>query len=182
MNLIIPQYYSLLNKVLGISGLILLGNIDLSANMSLSVNDSQMTNISKSTLVLSKALSNNSLASNYSGNIKEGIRVYFESDSTRIKAEFYPWLHQYAKTLQSELAETMIEISGHTDNIGSDEYNKDLSQRRAQAVKNILLSKYKISANRLIVKGYGENQPLDVNENREGRAINRRVELKIVPK
>ena len=72
-----------------------------------------------------------------------------------------------------------IEIGGHTDNIGSDEYNKDLSLRRAENVYYYLISKG-IDEKRMSYKGYGESQPIATNETEEGRALNRRTEFKIV--
>lgn len=69
-----------------------------------------------------------------------------------------------------------IEVAGHTDNRGSDKYNMKLSQRRAEAVRNYLISKG-IAADRLTAKGYGESQPVADNATDEGRFKNRRVEL-----
>jgi OOP family OmpA-OmpF porin len=74
-------------------------------------------------------------------------------------------------------------IVGHTDSIGSDEYNQRLSERRAQAVKQYLVSKG-IAASRLSTEGQGEREPIapnteDGKDNPEGRAMNRRAELKV---
>ncbi|MBW8329398.1 MAG: OmpA family protein [Thiobacillus sp.] len=69
-----------------------------------------------------------------------------------------------------------IEVAGHTDSRGSDEYNAKLSQQRAEAVRNYLVSKG-IAADRLSAKGYGESQPVADNATDEGRFKNRRVEL-----
>jgi outer membrane protein OmpA-like peptidoglycan-associated protein len=69
-----------------------------------------------------------------------------------------------------------IEIQGHTDNTGSAEHNLDLSKRRAETVKNFLLT-YGIQSSRMIPKGYGMEKPVDTNDTEEGRAMNRRVEL-----
>ena len=69
-----------------------------------------------------------------------------------------------------------IEVAGHTDSRGSDKYNLKLSQRRAEAVRNYLVSKG-IAADRLTAKGYGESQPVADNATDEGRFQNRRVEL-----
>jgi outer membrane protein OmpA-like peptidoglycan-associated protein len=69
-----------------------------------------------------------------------------------------------------------IEVAGHTDNKGSDKYNMRLSQERAEAVRNYLISKG-IAADRLTAKGYGESQPVADNATDEGRFKNRRVEL-----
>lgn len=75
-----------------------------------------------------------------------------------------------------EWGDVKIEVAGHTDSIGSDRYNMGLSLRRANTVRNYLISKG-IHADRLVAKGYGESQPIASNDTDEGRAQNRRVEL-----
>ena len=70
-----------------------------------------------------------------------------------------------------------LNIEGHTDNIGGDDYNQDLSTRRAAAVKAALVSDYAIAATRLASAGFGERRPVETNETIAGRAHNRRVEL-----
>jgi outer membrane protein OmpA-like peptidoglycan-associated protein len=72
-----------------------------------------------------------------------------------------------------------VEISGHTDNKGPDSYNENLSLRRAQAVRNILI-KGGGDANRVTAVGYGENKPMDSNDTMEGRRMNRRIEFRIL--
>jgi outer membrane protein OmpA-like peptidoglycan-associated protein len=69
-----------------------------------------------------------------------------------------------------------IEVAGHTDSMGSDAYNMELSQQRAEAVRNFLISRG-VAADRLTAKGYGEAQPVADNATEEGRFKNRRVEL-----
>jgi OOP family OmpA-OmpF porin len=109
--------------------------------------------------------------------------VNFDYDKANIKAEFAPVLDEAAQTLQDN-PEVRVRIEGHTDSIGSDEYNQRLSERRAQAVKQYLVSKG-IAAARLETSGYGESQPIAPNttpegkDNPEGRAMNRRAELKV---
>ena len=68
-------------------------------------------------------------------------------------------------------------VAGHTDSVGTDEYNMGLSKRRAQAVKEFLVSAYQIDVNRLIVRWFGERQPFTSNDTEAGRAKNRRVEF-----
>ena len=70
-----------------------------------------------------------------------------------------------------------MEIGGHTDSTGEDAYNMGLSQRRAESVRSYLVSKG-VKASRLEAKGYGETKPVASNDTNEGRAKNRRVELK----
>lgn len=83
---------------------------------------------------------------------------------------------QHIVTLMLENPELKMEVQGHTDSQGSDEYNLDLSQRRAETVV-AYLNLFGIAGDRLSAKGYGESRPVDTNENEEGRAKNRRVEL-----
>jgi outer membrane protein OmpA-like peptidoglycan-associated protein len=73
----------------------------------------------------------------------------------------------------------VIEIGGHTDNVGKDESNITLSQNRANAIKQYLVKKG-INADRIIAKGYGESQPIATNDTDEGRQKNRRTEIKII--
>jgi outer membrane protein OmpA-like peptidoglycan-associated protein len=70
-----------------------------------------------------------------------------------------------------------LSVSGYTDNIGDDAFNLDLSKRRAAAVKDSLVAKYKATAENLTTDGYGSSHPVASNDTIEGRARNRRVEL-----
>ena len=79
-----------------------------------------------------------------------------------------------AKAMQ-EQADIELVLEGHTDSIGSESYNNDLSARRAEAVKQKLATDYSISASRISTVGYGESQPIASNETAEGRSLNRRV-------
>ena len=74
-----------------------------------------------------------------------------------------------------------IEISGHTDNKGSDEYNQKLSENRAKSVVDYLVDKG-ISKEQLVFAGYGEAQPMSANDTDSGRQLNRRIEFKILSK
>ena len=69
-------------------------------------------------------------------------------------------------------------MSGHTDSIGDDTSNLGLPQHRAAAVKDALVTRYKIAPDRLATSGYGASQPIETNKTIEGRARNRRVELR----
>ncbi|CAG0911628.1 unnamed protein product, partial [Cyprideis torosa] len=89
-----------------------------------------------------------------------------------------PVLDEAATTLR-KFPELNIEISGHTDSAGNDQLNMNLSQARAEAVKQYLISKGS-DGNKLTAKGYGETQPIADNATAAGRAANRRVELKIL--
>lgn len=101
--------------------------------------------------------------------------VNFDFDKAVIRPQDYAILDQNIVALK-EWGDVDVEVAGHTCNIGTDEYNLGLSLRRAEAVRNYLVSKG-VSADRLTVRGYGESQPAFSNATREGRAQNRRVEL-----
>ena len=72
-----------------------------------------------------------------------------------------------------------VEIQGHTDNIGSDNYNQKLSSLRAETVKNFLIAKG-VAANRLTTVGFGKTKMIMDNKTEQGRGLNRRIELKII--
>lgn len=102
--------------------------------------------------------------------------IYFDFNSATIRPESTPVLEQIAAILADHPA-WKLSVSGHTDNIGEDSFNLALSQRRAAAVKEALVTQYHIAAPRLIATGYGASRPIESNATTEGRARNRRVEL-----
>ncbi|MCF6240842.1 MAG: OmpA family protein, partial [Bacteroidales bacterium] len=104
--------------------------------------------------------------------------ITFESNSADLNESSYTELDRVVK-LMTDNPGIKIEISAHTDNVGSDAYNLRLSKRRAQSVVQYLLDAG-IDQNRLISKGYGESKPLVPNDSDEHKAMNRRVELKIL--
>lgn len=104
--------------------------------------------------------------------------IYFDFDKTTLKKESYEELAKVIEFLKRNPT-VEIEIAGHTDSKGSDEYNQKLSQGRTQAVVDYLVSQG-ISARRLVAMGYGESKPVDTNETEEGRAKNRRVEFTVL--
>ena len=106
--------------------------------------------------------------------------IFFDFNKYELKPESFPELDRIIKFLYDNPS-MEIEISGHTDNIGSDEYNNKLSYERANAVLNYLVSKF-ISASRLTAKGYGKTKPIATNDTEEGRQLNRRVEFIILKK
>jgi outer membrane protein OmpA-like peptidoglycan-associated protein len=102
--------------------------------------------------------------------------IYFDFASDKIKPESDPVLREIADALNHNPA-WKLRVEGHTDNIGGDEYNLDLSQRRAEAVKLALVTRYHSGAVRLTPQGFGASRPKEPNDTLAGRARNRRVEL-----
>ena len=74
-------------------------------------------------------------------------------------------------------ADLRLEIGGHADSVGPEDYNLDLSQRRAEAVRTYLVQHFKIDPDRLTAAGFGESRPIATNANPTGRTLNRRVEF-----
>ena len=102
--------------------------------------------------------------------------IYFDFASDRIKEESEPVLAEIAQVLRQNPTWN-LNVEGHTDSIGGDTYNLDLSRRRSAAVKQALTTRYKIGVERLQTSGFGASRPKDRNDTMEGRARNRRVEL-----
>jgi len=104
------------------------------------------------------------------------LRLNFDLNSAKVKKIYYPQIKKVAEILKANPS-LRIKIAGYTDDIGSKEYNLKLSLKRAEAVKNILVKKYHLSPDRIVVKGYGEEYPLVPNTTPTNRALNRRVEI-----
>lgn len=102
--------------------------------------------------------------------------IYFDNNKADIKPESYVFLNELTQWLKSKPG-IRIEISGHTDNVGSAPTNQKLSQDRANEVKKYLVAEG-IDATRLSAKGFGDRQPMEPNTTEQGRAQNRRVELR----
>jgi outer membrane protein OmpA-like peptidoglycan-associated protein len=105
--------------------------------------------------------------------------ITFATDQSDIKPNFYATLNSVSIVLK-EFNQTLVDVEGHTDSDGSDEYNQQLSQRRAEAVAEYLVSQ-ELSPERFETKGYGEARPVATNASGGGKARNRRVEIQIVP-
>ncbi|MCK4858330.1 MAG: OmpA family protein, partial [candidate division Zixibacteria bacterium] len=102
--------------------------------------------------------------------------ILFSSGSHKIKGESYKTLKNIGNLLTDD-PELRLLIEGHTDSDGADDYNMNLSQRRAESVRSYLINEYGIAGERLEAKGWGESKPIDTNNSPEGKANNRRVEL-----
>jgi outer membrane protein OmpA-like peptidoglycan-associated protein len=115
----------------------------------------------------------NNITLNMPGNIT------FATNSADLNAGFFQVLNSVALVV-NEFNQTVIEVAGHTDNTGGDQYNQQLSERRAGAVAAYLGTR-NVRADRVITVGMGETRPVATNETEAGRQLNRRVELTLVP-
>jgi OOP family OmpA-OmpF porin len=106
--------------------------------------------------------------------------IYFDFDKTTLQSQSFVELNKVVEFLK-ENHTVEIEIEGHTDSKGSDDYNLNLSQGRSQSVVDYLISQG-IEGFRLNAHGFGETKPIDTNDSEEGRANNRRVEFTVVKK
>ena len=105
--------------------------------------------------------------------------VTFDTDSSALRPQFFGVLNSVGKVL-TEYDKTVVEVAGHTDSTGSDAYNMQLSQRRANTVGEYLYTQG-IMDQRIISVGMGEHHPIADNSTAEGRQLNRRVEITLVP-
>ena len=102
--------------------------------------------------------------------------TYFDFDKSNLKPEGKDTLDELVRDMGDLNSIAEIEVIGHTDSIGTEEYNQGLSERRAATVKDYLISK-DVPADVIQTEGRGELEPVATNETREGRAKNRRVEI-----
>jgi outer membrane protein OmpA-like peptidoglycan-associated protein len=119
----------------------------------------------------------------YLNPMKKGVsirlnNVFFDNNKSELKETSYNELDRLISLLNNQIT-LKIEIAGHTDNVGSNDFNKLLSKERALAVKSYLIENG-IASDRLISIGYGEEKPTASNESEEGKAENRRVEFTIL--
>jgi outer membrane protein OmpA-like peptidoglycan-associated protein len=102
--------------------------------------------------------------------------VYFDFDKASIKPVYQGLMGEAVIVLKDKLPEVFVVIMGHADSTGTEEYNDNLSSKRANAVSE-LLKQSGIDSSRIILRSYGESKPVTSNKTEEGRALNRRVEL-----
>ena len=105
--------------------------------------------------------------------------ITFATNSSDLSPEFFEVLGSVSKVLD-EFDKTVVEVAGHTDSTGTDAYNQALSERRAGSVTSYLLSRG-VMQQRMITVGMGEGRPVADNNTSAGRALNRRVEITMVP-
>jgi OOP family OmpA-OmpF porin len=113
---------------------------------------------------------------------KERLELYvnFKSGSAEIMDESKPLLNDVGGILV-KWSEVRVEIAGHTDSQGGEDFNMKLSQKRAESVRDYLLQNFpSIGQDRMLAQGYGEMQPIAPNDTKEGMAKNRRVEVKVL--
>ena len=101
--------------------------------------------------------------------------VKFDFDRQVVKPESYADIRDVAEFMK-QFPQTTTVVEGHTDAVGTEAYNQSLSERRAMAVREVLVSEFGIQPGRVDAIGFGEARPVADNDSEEGRAINRRVE------
>jgi outer membrane protein OmpA-like peptidoglycan-associated protein len=106
-------------------------------------------------------------------------QIFFATGKAEIKSESHAILDEVAATLEKQKKLEAIEIGVHTDARGNDQWNLDISQARAEAIRDYLVGKG-IATKRLVPKGYGETKPLDKGSNEKAWSKNRRTELRIL--
>ena len=102
------------------------------------------------------------------------LNVEFETNSANVAAVYGDEIQEVANAMSAQQDLELV-LEGHTDSAGSEVYNQGLSQRRVEAVKEVLVSQYGIDADRVTAVGYGETRPIADNSTADGRARNRRV-------
>ena len=115
------------------------------------------------------------------GNVINLYQVFYFSGSSDVNGELSKLDVDNLVTLMGRFPKLRVELAGHTDNVGDAAANMTLSVDRSSKVKAYLVEKG-VSADRLVAKGYGQDQPLDTNDTPEGRQKNRRTELRIISK
>jgi len=110
--------------------------------------------------------------------VRVELDVKFDFDKAQVKPESYGDIKNLADFMK-QYPQTTTVVEGHTDSKGSDVYNQKLSERRASAVRDVLVNQYGVEASRVNAAGYGESRPVADNATDAGRAVNRRVEAEV---
>lgn len=106
------------------------------------------------------------------------VEILFHFDSDQLTADAREALHEIAETLQApSLSDCCFRFDGHADALGDDEYNRELSRRRAERVRRYLVDELGVDQGRIMVDAHGENRPIADNSTEDGRRKNRRVEI-----
>jgi OOP family OmpA-OmpF porin len=106
------------------------------------------------------------------------LNVEFDTGKAIVKPKYYKDIQSVAEVMKKN-PDMSVVIEGHTDNVGGEKYNLNLSQKRAEAIKNIMVTKFNIEPSRLTAKGFGYSKPIASNSTKEGREKNRRVEAAV---
>ncbi len=107
-------------------------------------------------------------------------KVFFDTGKAEVLEQSFELLDEVALVLRTNPDITKVEIAGHTDHTGKADLNRKLSQERAESVMNYLVTKRGISADRLVARGYGPDEPIDTSKTKAAMAKNRRVEFRIL--
>lgn len=110
--------------------------------------------------------------------VRVELEVLFDFDKANVKDGSYSDIENLA-AFMNQYPQVSTTVEGHTDSVGPDAYNQQLSERRANAVRQVLVEQYGVDAERVNAIGYGESSPIADNASREGRALNRRVEAAV---
>jgi OOP family OmpA-OmpF porin len=110
--------------------------------------------------------------------VRVELDVKFDFDKAVVKEGSFDDIRDLAEFMK-QFPQTTTVVEGHTDSVGTDSYNQQLSERRAMAVREVLVNQYGVQGGRVDAIGYGEARPVADNETEEGRAINRRVEAAV---
>lgn len=110
--------------------------------------------------------------------VRVELDVKFDFDKAQVKPESMGDIQSLADFMK-QYPQTTTVVEGHTDSVGTDAYNQKLSERRANAVRDVLVNQYGVGGTRVNAVGYGESRPVADNATEEGRAINRRVEAEV---
>lgn len=110
--------------------------------------------------------------------VRVELDVKFDFDKAVVKPESYEDIQALADFMK-QYPQTSTVVEGHTDSVGTDAYNQGLSERRAGAVRDVLVNQYGVESGRVQAVGYGESRPVADNASTDGRAINRRVEAEV---
>lgn len=110
--------------------------------------------------------------------VRVELDVKFDFDKAQVQQDSYSDIENLAEFMK-QFPQTSTTVEGHTDSTGNDSYNQNLSERRAGAVRDVLVNQYGVEAERINAVGYGEARPVADNATRDGRAVNRRVEAAV---
>jgi outer membrane protein OmpA-like peptidoglycan-associated protein len=110
--------------------------------------------------------------------VRVELDVKFDFDRAEVKQDSMADIRDLADFMK-QYGQTSTVVEGHTDSVGTDAYNQRLSERRANAVRDVLVNQHGLDSSRVDAVGYGESRPVADNSTDEGRAINRRVEAEV---